>query len=181
MNTKPTSDCPGFPLSSVSSVFTYDWQYLIHLLCKYYVLCTLLAGTTIYLSWRYSIHYLYVLFIWLTNMWLVLKYACAKMYNVWRGVMSYLCYCSLLTYIVLSNILFCYVFFAHNHAKYVLSIWVTDGMCLLKSTWVHSRFLVRYMLLFFLVFCSVLCFLILFVFVPSVSGLSILVCPFGFL
>ena len=103
---------------------------------------------------------IYALFIWLTNMWLILKYFCAYVYSAVKY-------------------LFCYVFFAHNDAKYVLSIWVTDGRCLLKGTWVHSRFLVRYMLLFVLVFCSVLCFLILFVFVASVFGLSILVFPFG--
>ena len=121
MNTKPTSDCPAFPLSSVSLVFTYDWQYLIHLLCKYYVLCTLLAGTTIYLSWRYSIHYL--CFIHLTYQYVVdSKIFLYKNVQCLKG--GHVLFMLLFFAYVYSAVkyLFCYVFFAHNDAKYVLSI-----------------------------------------------------------
>ena len=54
-------------------------------------------------------------------------------------------------------------------------------------TWVHPRFLVGTLLLIFFVFCVVMCVCCCFVClhhvssVASVSGLFILVCPFGFL
>ena len=89
-----------------------------------------------------------------------------------------------------ANVLLCCLcLFAHSCVQHVLTIWVT-WQCLIRVrkylSWVHLRLLVWSVFLIFFLCCVVLCFVCLcrvscVPYVASVSGLSILDCPLGFL